>query len=162
MPMPLEDEDQRHLTAAYGYMELGMPLEANAELERIDAYVRHVPEVLAVRVEIYRTLERWELMQTVARKLAECDPSSSKWVLALTFALRRSDSIAAARDVLMQALERFPAVAAIHYNLACLDCVLRNVDAAKERLQRAFELDATLRLQALEDRDLESLWSGLK
>jgi hypothetical protein len=79
--MPLEPEDQRHLTAAHGYLELGMPLEANAELERIDAYVRHVPEVLAVRVEIYRTLERWELMATVAKKLFDYEVSVPKWTI---------------------------------------------------------------------------------
>jgi hypothetical protein len=33
--MPLEQEDQRHLTAAHGYLELELPLEANAEIEKI-------------------------------------------------------------------------------------------------------------------------------
>jgi hypothetical protein len=47
--------------AAEGYLDQGMPLEANAELQWMDACVRHVPEVLAVRVAIYRRLERWEL-----------------------------------------------------------------------------------------------------
>ena len=47
--MSLESEEQTHLTAAHGYCELGMFLDADAELERIDAEVRHLPEVLAVR-----------------------------------------------------------------------------------------------------------------
>jgi hypothetical protein len=34
--MPLDRKDQRHLTAAQGYLELGMLLEANEELEEID------------------------------------------------------------------------------------------------------------------------------
>jgi hypothetical protein len=41
----------------------------------MDAEVRHVPEVLEVRVEIYRALKKWELMQTVAKKLTEADPA---------------------------------------------------------------------------------------
>jgi len=34
--MPLENPDHRHLRAAHGFIELGMFLEANAELEEID------------------------------------------------------------------------------------------------------------------------------
>ena len=44
-----------------------MFLDANAELEKIDPEVRHVPEVLAVRVQIYRALKKWELMQIVGK-----------------------------------------------------------------------------------------------
>jgi hypothetical protein len=66
--MPLGDDDLKHLTVAQGYVELGMFPDANEELEEIDPEVRHAPEVLAVRVKIYRALEKWELMQTVAKK----------------------------------------------------------------------------------------------
>jgi hypothetical protein len=55
--MPLVEDDQKHLTAAQGYVELGMFLDANEELESIDPEVRHFPEVLAVRMRIYRSLE---------------------------------------------------------------------------------------------------------
>ena len=65
--MTLEENDERHLTAAQGYLSLGMFIEANDELEEIDADVRHLPAVLEVRVGIYRKLEKWELMQTVAK-----------------------------------------------------------------------------------------------
>jgi predicted Zn-dependent protease len=138
-----------------------MPLESNAELERIDAYVPHVPEVLAVRIEIYRRLERWELMKTVARKLAEYDPTSAKWTLMLAYALRRAESIEASRQLLLSLAERFPTLAVVHYNLACYECQLGDLDAAKLRLKTAFKLDSALRLQALEDADLEPLWGGL-
>lgn len=65
------------MRAAEGYVELGMPLEANEELEQIEPDVRHVPEVLALRLQIYPTLEKWELRQAVSSKLAamkaDCD-----------------------------------------------------------------------------------------
>jgi hypothetical protein len=64
--MRLTEGDQKHLCAAHGYVELGMFLDANAELEEIDPEVRHVPEVLEVRVGVYQGLQQWELMQTVA------------------------------------------------------------------------------------------------
>ena len=106
--MPLNPEDQRHLTAAEGYAALGMYLDANAELEEIDAEVRHVAEVLTVRLEIYLGLEKWELMQTVADRLAALDPDNVQWSISLAFATRRAQSIEAAKSILLEAVERHP------------------------------------------------------
>lgn len=55
--MPLERPDQQHLLSAHGYVELGMFEEANAQLEEIDPFCRHLPEVLLVRVAIYHGLK---------------------------------------------------------------------------------------------------------
>ena len=68
--MPLEREDQKHLLAAQGYVELGMFLEADAELEEIDPGVRHLPEVLEVRIRIYQGLEKWRKNWGQKRNLA--------------------------------------------------------------------------------------------
>ena len=76
--MPLETEDQRHITAAQGYVELGMFLDANAELEQIDPDLRTAPEVLAVRLGICTGLKKWELMQKVAKTLTEAAPLASR------------------------------------------------------------------------------------
>jgi hypothetical protein len=67
--VPLEILDERHRQAAVGYAELGMYLEADAELDKIDPFCRAAPEVLAVRLGIYAGLKKWELMQVVAEKL---------------------------------------------------------------------------------------------
>jgi hypothetical protein len=73
--------------------ELGMFLDANAELEEIHPEVRHVPEVLEVRMQIYSALKKWELMQTVAKRLAIHDPDEPKWTALWAYATRRADSI---------------------------------------------------------------------
>ena len=52
-------------------------------------------------------------------------------------------------------------VAAFHFNLACYDCQLGQLDDAKLWLQRAFELKPQFRLKSLEDDDLEPLWDSL-
>jgi hypothetical protein len=52
--MPLEPLDQQHLKAAHGYIELGMFLEANEELESIDPFCWALPEVLDARLGIYQ------------------------------------------------------------------------------------------------------------
>ncbi len=159
--MPLPADDQRHLTAAEGYAALGMYLDANAELEQIDAEVRHVAEVLAVRLEIYRGLERWELMQTVAGRLAAHDPDSAQWSISLGYATRRAQSIEAAKLILLEAVERHPQEPILHYNVACYECQLGDIGVAKARLQHAFKLEPKCRLMALDDDDLAPLWDSL-
>lgn len=61
MSFPLED--QRHLTAAQGYLELQMFSEANEELAEIDPGIWHLPEIVGVRIDIFGGLERWDLMR---------------------------------------------------------------------------------------------------
>jgi hypothetical protein len=57
--MPLESRYQLHLRVAAGYIELAMFEEANAELEEIDPFCRHLPEVLLARLAIYHGLKKW-------------------------------------------------------------------------------------------------------
>jgi hypothetical protein len=159
--MPLLPDDQRHLTAAEGYAELGMFLDANAELEAIDAEVRHVPEVLTVRLEIYRGLEKWELMRTVAARLTAHDPEDADWAISLAYATRRAQSIEAAKLILLEAVERLPDEPILHFNLACYECQLGELEVAKSRLAHAFKLAPKCRLMALDDEDLKPLWDSL-
>jgi len=156
--MPLELEDLKHLGVAQGFCELGMFLDADVELERIDADLRHLPEVLAVRVAIYSGLKKWDLMQSLAKKLAEYEPSNPQWWISWAFATRRAENIEAAKVILLDAAKKHPKEPMIHYNLACYECQLGKLNATKERLERAFKLDRELRLIALDDPDLEPLW----
>ena len=157
--MPLEPNERKHLSAAEGFFELGMYLEADAELDKIDPYCRATPEVLAVRVEIYRALEKWELMQVVAEKLANYDPAKAEWALAFAYATRRAASIKNAREILLNTLRLHPNDPSVHYNLACYECQLGNLQVAKQHLAQATKADSRFKLVALNDPDLESLWS---
>jgi tetratricopeptide (TPR) repeat protein len=159
--VPLEQPDRQHWQAATGYVELGMFLEADAELDKIDPFNRAAPEVLALRIGIYRGLEKWELMQEIARRLAEFQPDDIQWTLSLAYATRRANSIEAAKKVLLSAEPRFPKEAAIRYNLACYFCQTGDIPSAKNYLKQAFEIDLSLRLAALEDEDLKALWGSL-
>ena len=159
--MQFELEDQQRIIAAQGFLELGMPLDANAEIEQLAPDLRHLPEVLAVRAGIYRALHKWELMQVVAQRLAQHEPNESQWTVWWAYATRRADSILAARRILAEAVERNECVAIFHYNLACYDCQLGDLDSAKAHLRRAFELRRDYRLKALDDDDLRLLWESL-
>ena len=122
--MPLEHEDHIHLTAAQGYCELGMFLDADGELEKIEPDVRHLPEVLGVRVEIFRHLEKWDLMQAVAKKLAVDWDGDPQWWVCWAFATRRAESIEAARRILQLAFTNHPNSAIIQYKTFGSKCCL--------------------------------------
>ena len=150
-------QDQKYLTAAQGYLELGLPLEANNEIENMSAEVRHLPEVLEVRVGIYRKLEKWELMQTVAKQLALHNPDEPQFTVWWAYATRRADSLDAARLILVNAVERLPEVPIFLFNLACYESQLGDIERAKKHLQHTIELRSDYRLRALEDEDLRQL-----
>lgn len=146
-----------HFTVAQGYFELGMFLDANVELEEIPPQQRDTTEFLALRVQIYSALKEWALMQTVAKALALRDPDNFHWSISWAYATRRADCIDAARLILLEAVERIPNAAILHYNLARYECQLGDVEVAKARLRHAFNLEPRYRLRALEDEDLEAL-----
>ena len=147
------------ITAAEGYIELGMPLEANEELEQIDADQRSHTEVLALRVKIYSALKKWELMQAVAKRLALIDPENIQWTVSWAYATRRADSIEAARLILLEAVERFPTAAILHYNLACYEARLGDLSTARQCIKAAIQLNAAMKKNARVDPDLQGLWN---
>jgi tetratricopeptide (TPR) repeat protein len=159
--MPLEKPDQQHLRAAHGYIELGMFEEANAELEEIDGFCRHLPEVLTARLIIYRELKKWDLMVVVARKLAEWNLKEPGYFVDWVYATRRAESIHLAHSILTRGSELHPEDGLIQFNLACYEAQMGNLDRAKAHLKRATKADPKFRLMALDDRDLQPIWASL-
>jgi predicted Zn-dependent protease len=159
--VPLEQPDRQHWQAAAGYVELSMFLEADTELDKIDPFNRAAPEVLAMRLAIYRGLQKWELMQEIAKRLADFQPNDIQWTISLAYATRRANSIQAAKEVLLNAQPQFPKEGAIKYNLACYFCQTGDIQNAKTYLKKAFEIDLNWRMAALEDGDLKLLWESL-
>lgn len=159
--MPLEDDDALHLNAAEGYYALRMYADADRELDNIDPYARHTPEVLKLRAQIYEDLKRWELLEVVAKRLSEYEPTSARWPLLWAIAKDLSGSPQEAKAVLVAALERMPNNIMLNYKLACIECKLGEIEAAKQRLRKVFAWKPDLRLIALDDEDLRPVWDSL-
>jgi len=159
--MPLSPDEVRCLTFAQGYAELGMYADANDELQALDLAVWETPEVMIVRVAVYEGLKKWDLLQDVARKMAELKPDEPQWTISFAFATRYVNSVEAARDILLNAAERLPEVSIFHYNLACYECLLGNTEAVWKRLHLAFAIDASWRQVALGDADLRPVWAEI-
>lgn len=159
--MPLSSDDQIHVTTAQGYLELGMLLDASAELDRVDPASLHFPEVLVVRLGLYQETKRWSAMQAVAKNLVEIDPTASQWVISWAYATRRAESIDMARLILINALDQHPLEPLIHYNLACYDSQLGDIPSAKQFIERALRLNPKMGPMALDDDDLEPIWASI-
>jgi Flp pilus assembly protein TadD len=138
-----------------------MHLDADAELEEIEPELRTDSQVLALRRRIYQALKKWDLMLVVAKELAQRDPHNVQWSISWAYATRRAISLDAARLVLLEAVERMPGEATLHYNLACYECQLGDLEVAKARLKHAITLEPASRAMALDDADLAPLWGDV-
>jgi len=161
--MKLGLNDQRHLDAAEGWLELGNYLEANEELEQITPTMRAHPLVLRVRWGIYAKAEKWEMAAEVARAIAEMLPSNSWGWLQWAFSLHEMDRTEEAHGVLLPIADKFPDESMIPYNLACYCCRIGKKAEAWRWLERAIDLEGKkeIRLIALNDPDLEPMWADI-
>ena len=126
------------LAAAEGFVQLGLYQDGWDELERLAPEARCEPPVLRLRLRIYASMKRWEQVGVLAHSLlaklpTDTDPNPSIAVLAFR--------------------------AELHYRLACAECQLNDMTAAKASLELAFKLNPELRLGALDDPDLEAIWA---
>ena len=154
------DQDERHLIAAEGWLELGSWLEANEELENITPQLRGHPKVLYLRWGIYAKAKRWEMASEVGRSISILVPDAPLGWIHWAFALREMKHTKEAYGVINSVVAKFPGESTMPYNLACYSCQLGNLKEAMEWLKRAIALeqDNEVRLQAIEDSDLEPLW----
>lgn len=160
----LQSPDIHHLNAAEGWLELGNPREAQAELDCISPAAQGRAEVLGVRWGILARLKSWEECVVVASRIIEIAPGEVFGWIHRSYALHELKRTREARDLLLPAAKRFPKVETIPYNLACYECQLADLDAARGWFQRALKLHdaAELRDRALEDEDLKPLWNEIR
>lgn len=166
LPAELSSPDTHFFNAALGWLALGNPTEARAELDGVSAENQHHPEVLNLRWLICAELQDWPAALHAARCLAEAAPERASTWLHLAFALRRvpEGGLAAAQAVLRPACERFTHEAIIPYNLACYACQLGQLAEARRWLDLAFQRGKRdqIKLLALVDEDLEPLWEEIR
>lgn len=86
---------------------------------------------------------------------ATFEPSAWEWAFRAA-PLMRSDP-ARARELLGEGLAAWPESASLHYNLACLEAIVGNADAALAALRRAIELRPEVVGWARGDEDLAGL-----
>lgn len=153
----MENNLRKHLSYANGYRQLGMFADAHEELEKIDPDFRHRKEVLVSSLAISSDEKDWQSVARLSQALAEQYPGEVEWRVQWAYALRRCESLEAAKAILETAILEFPTEPCLHYNLGCYACVEGEIDEAKTWISRAFTLESDYRKMALEDEDLEKI-----
>lgn len=151
---------ERTLLAAQGYIELEMPEEAAAELDRLTAEDQDREEVLQLRLFILMRGRGWEPGAAVCARLRELFPEASTGYIHGAFCLHELGRTAEAKNLLLGGPPSLAQEATYFYNLGCYDAVLGNLDEAAAALRTSFEMDKKFREIAKYDPDLKSM-SGL-
>jgi len=136
---------------------------AARELNTVVAHERSLPSVLTVWIDLHMNTCAWESVIAVSEKLTRASPADDKGWVSWAFALRELNRIEEARAVLLEAMPLHGKTCdLLHYNLACYECLLGNLPAAKRHLKTATQKDKHWREAALEDPDLEALWPDIR
>jgi Flp pilus assembly protein TadD len=158
----LDAEDAQRLRAAEGWLGLGLPADAAAELDAISPACQRHPDVLEARWTLHAHSRQWDAALTVARELVLTAPDRASGWLHQAYALRRTahGGLTQARDLLQPAAGAFPKEPIIPFNLACYACQLGQLDEARTWMKRAMKVGGrqVIRQMALADEDLKALW----
>ena len=84
---PLTRRAALHLDAAEGWLELGNPVEANQELEKITPQLQAHPDVLQVRWNVYAKTGKWEACADIAQALCKLVSRYSVGFIHLAYSL---------------------------------------------------------------------------
>jgi tetratricopeptide (TPR) repeat protein len=145
------------LSAAQGYLELGMYEDAHRELNQLSPEMLGRAEFLECRLFLYMQQKRWEEALGIAAKLRRTDPHIATGYIQAAFCLHEMGRTQEAKELLIGGPEGLRQNSLYHYNLACYEAVLGEPESALEYLKRSFLLQPDLREVARDDSDLKCL-----
>jgi len=158
-------KDQRHLTAAEGWLELGDHIAAFDELENLEPLHRAHPDVLRLRWRIYNKAKRHESAFGVADGLTRLLPDDPEVFVWRSHSARRmpGGGPEQALELLLEVATELPNETAVPFDLARYNCQLGKLTEARNWLHIAFEVaqrNGTAKFwksRTLDEKDLEPL-----
>jgi len=153
----VEMNQERCLTAAEGYLQLEMPVEAVLEIERLPVSVRQGVHSSELELAAQMMQKHWNRGAELARLLCKMKPSKRAYFLHAAYCLHETGDTLAAKSFLMSGPKSLIKDALFHYNMACYSAVLGDKSEASRCLTSALELDPKLRETALSDEDLKGI-----
>src|SRR5438445_13238731 len=131
------EDYQRTLLAAQGYCELGMSTDALAELDSIPEEFHSHATVVELRLIILMQDRRWKAALSAGRELTKIAPQKNIGYIHSAFCLHELGQTEAARKILLDGPQTLHAEPVFHYNLACYECRLGRLDAARAHLDKS-------------------------
>jgi len=154
---PMDIVHQRLLVAAQGYSELGLPELALAELDLLPEDVRQSPIGVESRLSVLMQAKQWKVALGVGRALCQLAPEKTTGYIHAAFCLHELGQSREARELLVSGPAALKAEPTYHYNLACYEAALGNLDEARAHLNVSFAMDRKLKAYARTDPDLRAL-----
>jgi len=157
----MTDDDSLHLATAHGFAKRKEWLEAHASLERMSPELRTALAVLALKVQIFYALEKWEMMEIVARTLPNGLPDETHWMVTWVISKRKVGGDEVANAILADYIPALPKHGMTHYALGKLAFSMGDHKTADAFFKRTFELAPGIRLKALDDTELDKFWEAI-
>lgn len=158
-PKAITPHLERPLMAAEGYLYLGMPKEAQRELDTISAERQDNAAVIRSRIRILFHLKRWKQAERLAVKGLRLHPEENEFMVQRAFALHQQAKGPEAVQVILDAPEWIRRTGILHYNLACYEAQLGDISTARQCIRVAFEMNSSFKKNAKRDPDLQRLWN---
>ena len=151
------------LTCAEGYLELGMLQDAWEELHLLPEAALNDTPAMRLRLGIATQMKAWPVAVATANRLlarGDCDPNT---IILGAYATRRCEgsTLRAAKEYLLQGAGWMQECSTYHFNLACYECQLHDLPAARALLHQAYALEPRYRVVALAEEDLKPLWAEI-
>jgi len=145
------------LEAAEGYLQLQMAEEALVELRNLPHHEQQGERYKELLLATQMMLKHWQPAAETAKQLCEINSTESSYFIHAAFCLHETGDTISALIHLQSGPKTLLSDPLYHYNIACYHCVLGNLSEAKEFLEKSFQLDPSLKLTAVTDKDLTRL-----
>lgn len=152
-------ETHRSLDAADGYLFLGMPKEALEEIEAVQETERELSTVMLARIRVLLHLKQWKRAETLSARGGDLFPEEEEFTVQRVFALHQLSRGEEAFKVLLAAPEWIRRTGILHYNLACYEARLGDLNTARRCIDAAIEINSAMSKNARNDPDLAALWN---
>jgi len=133
---------------------------ALAELAEIPEANQHEPAVVETRLAVLMQAHRYRDALPYGRELCQLAPEKTMGFIHVAYCLHELGNTQAARELLLSGPPALKAEATYHYNLACYEAVLGNIQQARAHLDVSFAMDRKLKDIAHSDPDLATLREG--
>ena len=162
-PADIPPPDNLHLSSATGWLQLGNPTEALADLGKVSAEHREHHEVLHLEWHIHAQNKDWESCVEIGRVMVNLHPHDvAGWINQANalFYLKRGQE---AFELLESVREKHPKNEAIPYNLSCYACQFGDLTLAMDCYQAAEQVGDRKKIRevALQDPDMEPIWDQI-
>ncbi len=150
---------ERALAAVDGYMFLGLPHEAQKELDAIRPEDQSSSPILRARVRVLLLLKEWQAASRLGERGCLLYPEDQEFVVQRVFSLHQLHRDEDALTLLLSAPDWIRRTGILHYNLACYEARLGDISTARQCIRVAIEMNAGIKASAETDPDLLPIWN---